>query len=60
MDTDKKDGDTGSVESRLDLVLEASLLGRVSCALRTWLANPALEVELEMTERNGMAAKALG
>jgi hypothetical protein len=31
--------------------LEASLLGRVSCALRAWLALPDLEVDLEMTGR---------
>lgn len=29
--------------------LEASLLGRASCALRSWLATPDLEVELEMS-----------
>lgn len=32
--------------------LEASLLGRASCALRAWLAAPDLEVELEMTRRD--------
>lgn len=32
--------------------LEASLLGRASCALRTWLARPGLEVELQMTGRD--------
>jgi hypothetical protein len=30
-------------------VLEASLFGRASCALRSWLATPDLEVELQMT-----------
>ena len=29
--------------------LEASLFGRASCALRSWLATPDLEVELQMT-----------
>lgn len=30
-------------------VLEASLFGRASCALRSWLAMPDLEIELQMT-----------
>ena len=29
--------------------LEASLFGRASCALRSWLATPDLEIELQMT-----------
>jgi hypothetical protein len=32
-------------------VLEASLFGRASCALRSWLAAPDLEIELQMTDR---------
>jgi hypothetical protein len=31
--------------------LEASLLGRVSCALRAWLSTPHVDVDLQMTER---------